>query len=148
MPNLRGPAAIGKCYLTLICWGMALGFVAYLFLGINSQGAWWGNLVAVIVSMLTGGILSALVFGVLSRTPLILRSFGFPIVSTLIPFALVIGGNSLFYKTLYVGGPLNILVTLIWAIELLPFSIFSAVVYVLISSDRSAPQVSGSDGPR
>jgi hypothetical protein len=59
-PHSQIMGTLPNSFIIFACWGMAQGFVAYLFLGINSQGAWWGNPIAVIASVLVGGIISAL----------------------------------------------------------------------------------------
>ncbi len=115
-------------YFNLITWGSIHGLVAYgLLVWLAHQ--WWRDWLALVVLIFLGGVISAFVF-----VPLYWKWArglipGFVLASCLLPFVAVIGGDSLHYGYLYIGGPVTLGFAGIWAILLLPFAVLAAIVY-------------------
>ncbi len=98
--------------------GLVQGLIAYLIL------AWLapqrqGNLLALVIIVLLGGVISTIGFGLVRRAGRRASSLEFLIASCLLPPIVVIGADSVHYGRPYFAGPLTLGFILLWVILLL-----------------------------
>ncbi len=110
----------------LSIWGFLHGIIAYLLLAwLAPQWRW--NWMALLTIGLLGATASGIIFGLLPQARRGIRSLGFLAVSCLLPFMVVVGGDSLYYGRPYFAGPLTLGFIILWAILLLPFALIAAL---------------------
>lgn len=134
--NLKGVmllfSSVQKLYGAFILWGALQGIVTYLvmILVVPIGNRTIGNAA---IYVLTGSIISAVIFGLLLKVPIWLQSVGFFIVGALLPYAVMIVWASLDYRRPVVQfDPLATLLTLLLTACSMPFALFTAVVYFCI----------------
>ncbi len=101
-----------------IVGGLLQGLIAYLIL-VWLAPQWQGNLLALVSIVLLGGVISAIVFGLVRQAGHRANLAGFLIVSCLLPPIVVLGADSAHYGRPYFAGPLTLGFILLWVILLL-----------------------------
>lgn len=117
-------------YLKFIMSGLLQGVISYFVLGWIAHDV-LGDINVFLANILSGVIISALVFGVLLRTPRWLQSLGFIVVGIMLPVAQFEADLIVRFGTLAVPDGLTTLMLVVWTAALLPFSIIIGVIYFL-----------------
>ncbi len=118
-----------KRYVAFIAWGLVQGIITYLVLILLAPIS-YRSLENAMICVFAGSIVSALVFGLLLKTPAWLQPLGFLIVGALLPYVVMIVWGSIDYHRLVIQfDPLATVITLIWTACSLPFALLAAVLY-------------------
>jgi hypothetical protein len=114
-------------YFRLVLWGFAQGLIA----AIVEKYVWQiADVATLLVTVLAGGIISAIVFSRLFQSNSRVHIVGFVVVSLLIPFVTMTTGNSLYYGRFYiVPDPIAFMVACLWGLMLLPFALLAMLVF-------------------
>ncbi len=133
MSSLPIFSTASRRYLWFILWGLVDGAVIYFVISETGGASYRGNIRILIPLVLCGGIISAVVFGLLLRFPRGLRAAGFLVVGAITPWLGIIGTSMLYCGCfdMYLS-PLTAFAVLLWTAFSLPFSILSAAIYFFI----------------
>jgi hypothetical protein len=120
-------------YVWFIVWGLGDGAVVYFFIAESIGRSARGDIRLAAGCILAGGVISAVVFGILLRCPQVLRAAGFLIVGALTPWLGMAGSHMLYCGCFELfPDPLAVVAILLWTAFSLPLSILSAAVYFFI----------------
>ncbi len=117
-------------YLIFLIDGLAQGALAFLMLLLLIGRHPTADLRLLIICLLSGVTLSAVVFGLMLKTPHWFQSVGFLIVGALIPYLALVTSTSLTYQRLnLLPEPLALMIVFLWTAFVLPFAGLAAVIY-------------------
>ncbi len=130
MKALLFDSSTRKLYVAFIVWGLVQGGIQYFILLQIAPRRLADDLGALEVSVLFGGIISAVVFGLLFKIHRWLLTLGFLVVGTLIPSAVIMARIFLYFRT-YLD-PVTLGIIFFSTICSLPFTLFATALYCLV----------------
>lgn len=122
-----------KSYGVFVLWGLAHGVITFVVLIVLLPSRPSVLIISLTICALGGGVLSAIVFGMLFKAPRWLQPLGFVVVGAILPYLAACGITSVDHSNLeFLLDPLTMLFTFLWTAYTFPFALAIAVLYLFI----------------